>query len=184
MKGILLFFFVSLLLFPGVVLADCSIGATPLEMNLEASPGETVTAYWSLYNLHGDRITHIIIEPTSFISGWEVHVDPEPHTANYNVSGVVEEVLENVALEPSEVVLEIPENPPAIRSEDAIVVFCSKEKAYKQIPALLMIKISRNFSFHLRSVKVEKALNPYPIRLHPAIAKHVPTENIYSPIIL
>ena len=64
-KNFLLFviFSVFLLLvnFP-LLSAACSLGANPLSMEASAKPGQEVVGTWNLYNLYGDRTTHIIIE--------------------------------------------------------------------------------------------------------------------------
>ena len=95
----------------GFISAACSLGANPLSMEASAKPGQEVVGTWNLYNLYGDRTTHIIIEK---IQGpdWEISYTPDIHEASYEVSGVVQTIDENTALEESSVVLEIPENPP------------------------------------------------------------------------
>ena len=95
----------------GSISAACSLGANPLSMEAKAKPGQEVVGTWNLYNLYGDRTTHIIIEK---IQGpdWEITFDPALHEASYEVSGEIRTIDENIALEESSVVLEIPENPP------------------------------------------------------------------------
>jgi len=103
--------FVSFLMFlslPGIVEAGCSIGANPLSMDARATPGQTVTATWNLYNIHGDRITHVKVSPSEPMPGWEIIIDPLLHNATYNVSNVLQTVEENVGLEPSQVAASIP----------------------------------------------------------------------------
>lgn len=112
-KNIFLVFLVSFMLFFsfGFISASCSLGANPLSMEAGAKPGQEVVGTWNLYNLYGDRSTHIIIEK---IQGpdWEISFTPDIHQVSYNISGVIQAIDENVALEESSVVLEIPENPP------------------------------------------------------------------------
>jgi len=104
--------FFMLLFSLGSISASCSLGANPLSMEAGAKPGQEVVGTWNLYNLYGDRSTHIVIEK---IEGpdWEISFTPDIHQASYEVSGIVQTIDENVALEESSVVLEIPENPPA-----------------------------------------------------------------------
>jgi len=101
--------FLLLVNFP-LLSAACSLGANPLSMEAIAKPGQEVVGTWNLYNLYGDRTTHIIIEK---IEGpdWEISFTPDIHKASYEVSGEIQTIDENVALEESSVVLEIPENP-------------------------------------------------------------------------
>jgi len=81
-------------------------------MEAGAKPGETVVGTWNLYNLYGDRITHVTVEKTSG-PNWELNLEPSAHEARYEVSGVIQTITENVAIDQKAVVLEIPENPPA-----------------------------------------------------------------------
>ncbi len=107
---IVVFFAVLLFYFP-LVSAACSLGANPLSMEARAKPGQEVLATWNFYNLYGDRITHISV---SKIQGpdWEIRYEPSLHEESYEVSGVIEKISENVGVEKSSVVLEIPANPP------------------------------------------------------------------------
>ena len=111
-KAIAFTVFISFLLLPGLVQAACSIGANPLTMDARAVPGQTVTATWNLYNIHGDRITHIVINIAEAPPGWEISFEPELHEATYNVTGVLQTIEENVGLRPTEVVDSIPDPKP------------------------------------------------------------------------
>lgn len=108
--GILVFFGFLLFYFP-LVNAACSLGANPLSMEARAKPGQEVVATWNFYNLYGDRTTHITV---SKIQGpnWDIKYEPALHEESYDVSGVIEKISENVGVEKSSVVLEIPINPP------------------------------------------------------------------------
>lgn len=111
-KGIAFAVFISFLLLPGIVEAACSIGANPLSMDARAIPGQTVIATWNLYNIHGDKITHVKISAVDPFPGWEISFEPELHDATYNVTGVLQTIEENVGLEPSSVVETVPETIP------------------------------------------------------------------------
>ncbi len=112
-KTIFLFsiLFVFLLLYSPLSSAACSLGVNPLSIGARGKLGGTVIGTWNLYNLYEERITHVKIEK---IQGpdWQIRFDPELHEASYEVSGIVQRIEENLALEKSSVVLEIPENPP------------------------------------------------------------------------
>jgi hypothetical protein len=110
--GLSIGFVLSLFLLPALVAAACSIGANPLHMSAQAVPGETVVVSWNLYNIHGDRTTHVVVEGAESNPSWEVLFDPEVHTASYNVTGVIQEIDENVGLAPTEVVDEVPDPKP------------------------------------------------------------------------
>jgi hypothetical protein len=92
--------------------ATCSLGANPLETNARALPGQTVAVRWNLYNLYGDRATHVAVTKIDG-PGWDVRMEPGLVNEKYNVSGVIETVQESVALEPAPAVDEVPEQKPA-----------------------------------------------------------------------
>ncbi len=108
-------FFIFLFLFSSFssfVSASCSIGATPLAMGAKVEPGTTVEVTWNFYNLYGDRTTHITV---SKLIGpdWGITYNPELHEQAYDISGVIVNQTENVAIPNSSVVvLTIPESIP------------------------------------------------------------------------
>lgn len=137
-KAIAFMVFVSFLLLPGLVQAACSIGANPLSMDARAVPGQTVTATWNLYNIHGDRITHVKIGAAESYPGWEISFEPELHEATYNVTGVLQTIEENVGLRPTEVVDFIPDPKP----EGMDYVRHPKEDGYIPVrPVDIFIKV-------------------------------------------
>jgi hypothetical protein len=91
--------------------AACSLGATPLGAGAKVKPGTEVLVVWNFYNLYGDRTTHITVTKTSG-PDWDIRYDPAFHVEEYEVSGVVSNMSENVAIENSSVVLEIPADIP------------------------------------------------------------------------
>lgn len=105
--SIVVLFFIFLFLFSSFVTASCSIGATPLGVGAKVKPGTTVEVDWNFYNLYGDRATHITV---SKISGpdWTITYDPALHVQAYDVSGVIQNQTENLAIENTSVVLTIP----------------------------------------------------------------------------
>ncbi len=107
----IIFFFIFLFFYSSFIRASCSIGATPLGAGAEAKPGQEVVVTWNFYNLYGDRITHITL---SRISGpdWDIRYDPPLHEEEYDISGIIINQTENLAMENNPVVLTIPENPP------------------------------------------------------------------------
>lgn len=130
-----------MLILPGTVQASCSIGSTPLSANLEAIPGETVTAVWNFYNIHGDRITHVALEPVNIPLGWEVSFEPGLRLVPYNVSGIIENINENVGLLPIDVVLQRPDIP----SEGMDYIKHPNEEGYIPIrPVKIHIRVPEN----------------------------------------
>ena len=113
-KKLFLVFFILLFtfLFSNIVNAACSIGANPLSMEARAVPGQTVFATWNLYNLYGDRTTHVKLDAIEAPSDWKISFEPELHEAAYSVMGVAQTIEENVALELTPVVKTKPETIP------------------------------------------------------------------------
>ena len=74
----IIYFFIFLFFCSSLIGASCSIGANPLGMRAEAKLGQEVLITWNLYNLYGDRMTHIVLKK---ISGpeWEIRYDPALH---------------------------------------------------------------------------------------------------------
>ena len=91
------------LLVLSVTKASCSLGATPLSASAQAMPGQTVEVTWNLYNLYGDRPTHVVLSVTSDVD-WNYWIEPELHEVTYNVSGVLITTSENLAIPPRPVV--------------------------------------------------------------------------------
>ena len=82
---------IFIILFSNIVNAACSLGANPLSLDARAIPGQTVVATWNLYNLHGDRTTHVklsIVESPD----WKISFEPELHNASYSVMGVTQTI--------------------------------------------------------------------------------------------
>jgi len=52
-------------------------------------PGKTAEAKLYFFNIHGDRDTHVSIGVVEAPAGFKVEIDPMPHNASYNVSGVM-----------------------------------------------------------------------------------------------
>ncbi len=137
-RAVALMAFVAFLLLPGMVQAACSIGANPLSMEARAVPGQTVTAAWNLYNIHGDRITHVVINVAEAPPGWEISIEPGLHGAAYNVTGVLQEIEENLGLRPTEVVGSIPDPKP----EGTDYVKHPKEDGYIPVrPVDILVKV-------------------------------------------
>ncbi|MFH1947219.1 MAG: hypothetical protein ABIJ23_03635 [Candidatus Magasanikbacteria bacterium] len=136
--------FVILILFILViplVSAACSLGANPLSMNARALPGQTVEVTWNLYNLHGDRTTHVKVNIIEAPSDWEISFEPELHEARYEVMRSIETIEENVALEPEDVVI----NKPEIITKGIDYVKHPKQEGYILVkPVKINIKVPEN----------------------------------------
>lgn len=138
--GSLFILFLIFLFEIAFVKAACSLGANPLSMDARAIPGQTIVAVWNLYNLYGDRTTHIKINK---IKGpdWQVSFEPELHEASYDVAGAIQTIEENLALERTDVVKTKPE----VILEGTDYVKHPKEEGYILVkPVKIYIKVPEN----------------------------------------
>jgi len=136
----LLIFLVGTFAIVPFVYAACSLGANPLHANANAKPGQTVEVVWNFYNLYGDRTTHVLVSKSEG-ADWEISYEPNLHEAQYEVSGVIEIIEENLFLEKKDVVLKVPDN----FSIGEIYLKHPKEEGY--IPAKqlkIFIKVPEN----------------------------------------
>ncbi|MCW1297987.1 MAG: hypothetical protein OH354_01460 [Candidatus Parvarchaeota archaeon] len=86
----------------------CSLGMTPLSASVRATPGQTAIIIWNLYNIYGDRLTHVSLTYTSDVD-WPVTFDPALKNVTYDIAGQIVTVTENLALEPNPPVTVKPE---------------------------------------------------------------------------
>jgi len=68
---------------------------------LSIPQGRTGIGNIYFYNVDGNRITHIALEIVESPDNWNISIEPELHTATYNISGLIVEIDENVFVEPS-----------------------------------------------------------------------------------
>jgi len=107
------FFIVVFILLATSVIAQESpkynFGSAQGGEDLTLAPGEEISTKLFFYNIFGNRITHISLNAGDLPEGWEVSIDPELHTTQVRVSGIDTEIEENLFVEPSEAVEEVPE---------------------------------------------------------------------------
>lgn len=85
-----------------------NLGSMQPTKELSISPGgEGVTRLY-FYNIEGNRITHISLAATKAPKNWDISIRPALHTTTVEVSGVMVNVTENLYVEPSEAVDQIP----------------------------------------------------------------------------
>lgn len=109
---LILFSFLIFIFLFSFVEAACSLGANPLNIEARVVPGQTVLATWNLYNLYGDRITHVKLDATEAPSDWKISFEPKLRKVTYSVMGVLQTIEENVLLKQTPVVKTIPETIP------------------------------------------------------------------------
>jgi hypothetical protein len=79
---------------------------------LNIPPGQEGAGYIYFYNIDGNRITHITLEVSQAPSGWEVTIEPPLAETQVLVSGMPVTVVENLYVEPSELLTEEPQDIP------------------------------------------------------------------------
>ena len=79
---------------------------------ISVTPGGESRGSIYFYNIDGNRITHINLEVSRAPSGWEVTIEPPPSETQVLVSGLPVTVVENLYVEPSELLTEEPRNVP------------------------------------------------------------------------
>ena len=79
---------------------------------ISVTPGGESRGSIYFYNIDGNRITHINLEVSQAPSGWEVTIEPPLSETQVLVSGLPVTVVENLYVEPSELLTEEPQNVP------------------------------------------------------------------------
>lgn len=125
-----LFFLVGTLAPLSLVSATCSLGASPLEMSARAKPGQTVEIAWNILNLRGDRPTHVLVSKDSG-ADWDITYEPEAHTEQYEVSGILTDSNENFAVPKSVIVTEKPEGKIYVAHPNASLGYILVDKQIK-----------------------------------------------------
>ncbi|MCX6749044.1 MAG: hypothetical protein NT076_05570 [Candidatus Pacearchaeota archaeon] len=120
------------------VSASCSLGASPLEMQAQASPGQTVDIYWNIFNLRGDRATHILINQSKG-PAWNVIYLPQASIKQYDVSGIMTNSFENFAVDKSTIVKIKPEPLPS--GKVAYIVHPNSSEGYILVDKQIKISV-------------------------------------------
>ena len=92
--------------------AKYNFGSAQADKELKTNPGGEIITKLYFYNIYGNRITHIKLEVSEFPENWIITLTPEAHDADVDVSGILTTINENLYVEISEAVDEIPENVP------------------------------------------------------------------------
>jgi hypothetical protein len=89
-----------------------NLGTMQADKTLFIEPGGTGVAKLYFFNIHGNRVTHVKLYVTSAPPGWEIRIEPELKTRQFEVSGIIVNSTENLYIEPSKPVPEVPESVP------------------------------------------------------------------------
>jgi len=82
------------------------------DKSLSLAPGEQGITKLYFFNIDGNRITHIPLSIGEAPDNWDISFEPALHTTTVSVSGVPTTFTENLFVEPSEAVDEVPKNVP------------------------------------------------------------------------
>ena len=101
MKGYL-FYALIFLLAAGAVHAEglFNFGTMQQTKSIFVEPGQTAVAKIFVFNVHGNRPTHVKVDVVQAPEGFTVEILPEMHTTEYNVSGVIMPSQENLVVDP------------------------------------------------------------------------------------
>ena len=92
--------------------AKYNFGSAQADKELKANPGGEISTKLYFYNIYGNRITHIKLEVSEFPENWVITLTPDTHDSEFDLSGIITTINENLYVETSEAVDEIPENVP------------------------------------------------------------------------
>ena len=128
--------------------ASCSIGASPLEMSASAKPGQIVEINWNIFNLEGDRATHVLISKSSG-PNWGISYTPAPSNKTYDVSGVIQSIMENFAIDKSAIVKSKPSGLYVVHpnASEGFIVIDKPMKILISLPSDAKIGETQDFVF-------------------------------------
>jgi len=109
-----------------------NFGTMQAEKVINIFPGGRHVARIYVYNIYGNRITHVVFSVAEAPPGWEVSLEPGRHSVTTNVSGKLVTVEENLFAEPSPPVPE----PPAVVPEGMEYLVAGGVEGY--IPAKVL----------------------------------------------
>ncbi len=92
--------------------AKYNFGSMQAAKELNMAPGEVAITKLYFYNIYGNRITHISLSVGEAPENWEISFEPALHETTVEISGIPTTIEENLYVEVSEAVEEIPEDIP------------------------------------------------------------------------
>ena len=105
-----------LLAVPSLVLAQdeakYNFASSQGSKELKIVPGDEGWGVIYFYNIDGNRITHITLDVSQAPENWEVEIQPPKHEIEVEIGGRVVTVIENLHVEPSELLSEETEDVP------------------------------------------------------------------------
>jgi len=87
-------------LLAGTSFGLCNFGTMQPVLAYSTTLGSTVTSKIYLYNLYGDRITHVVVKSFNAPEGWNVTFEPAKDDYLYSIPGGTTSILENLGVEP------------------------------------------------------------------------------------
>jgi len=127
-----------------------NFGSAQADKELKTSPGEEISTKLYFYNIFGNRITHVKLEVSNFPENWIISLTPEAHDASVDISGVITTVNENLYVEISEAVDEVPKNVP-----EGIEYISSSVGYIGANPVEIKIKVPENANFGSYNLRID-----------------------------
>ncbi|MCL5108354.1 MAG: hypothetical protein M1401_05750 [Chloroflexi bacterium] len=82
------------------------------EKRIQVAPGGEGRGTLYFYNIDGNRVTHVTLTPSSLPAGWQVSLDPPAHAAQFSVNEQTVTTIENLSVEPSELLVHAVQSSP------------------------------------------------------------------------
>ena len=130
--------------------AKYNFGSAQADKELKTNPGGEIITKLYFYNIYGNRITHIKLEVSEFPENWIITLTPEAHDADVDVSGILTTINENLYVEISEAVDEIPENVP-----EGIEYISSSVGYIGADPVEIKIKVPENEKYGSYNLRID-----------------------------
>ncbi len=111
MRKILVSLFIIIFLVSLVIAqeqAKYNFGTMQAAKELNVNPGGEISTKLYFYNIYGNRATHIKLEIIEAPENWQIELSPSIKSVDYDIAGTITTVEENLYVEPSETVDEIP----------------------------------------------------------------------------
>ena len=154
MKKILVSLFIVIFLVSLVIAqeeqAKYNFGTMQAAKELNVNPGGEITTKLYFYNVYGNRATHLKLEIGENPQDWQIELNPSVKSVDYDVSGTITTVEENLYVEVSEAVDEIPLDIP-----EGIEYISSSVGYVGANPIEIKIKIPENEEYGTYNLRID-----------------------------
>lgn len=130
--------------------AKYNFGSAQADKELKANPGGEINTKLYFYNIYGNRITHVKLEVSEFPENWIISLTPDAHDSEVDISGIITTINENLYVETSEAVDEIPKNVP-----EGIEYISSSVGFIGAKPVEIKIKVPENENYGSYNLRID-----------------------------